>query len=142
MGKFIEAFTDFFEIVEQNPLAVFALIIVVLSIIAFAFYRGGHEKIRSAGLLAVIMVSVALVLAFLPLTPKEPAQDPKPATERKPDCSKRPLRRKINEACRSEVLLEREVPGHGRRQPKKRDQWEDTSYPGQRSGFLESVLER
>jgi hypothetical protein len=85
MGKFIEAFTDFFQIVEQNPLAVFALIVVVLSIIAFAFYRGGHEKIRSAGLLAVIMVSVALVLAFLPLTPKEPVQDPKPPTERKPD---------------------------------------------------------
>jgi hypothetical protein len=85
MGRFIEAFSDFFGIVEQNPLAVFALIIVVLSIIAFAFYRGGHEKIRSAGLLAVIMVSVALGLAFLPLTPNEPAQDPKPAAERKPD---------------------------------------------------------
>lgn len=85
MGKFIQALTDFFAIVEQNPLAAFALIIAVLSIIAFAFYRRGHEKIRSAGLLAVIMVSVALVLAFIPLTPKEPAQDPKPPSERKPD---------------------------------------------------------
>jgi hypothetical protein len=85
MSRFIEALSDFFDIVEQNPLAAFALFIVVLSIIAFAFYRGGHEKIRSAGLLAVVMVSVALALAFLPLTPKETAEDPKPAAERKPD---------------------------------------------------------